>query len=68
MGAAAVVEIEIPAHGLAGSRNGFVAMQIHFFILHGFPQPFDEDVVAPAALAIHTESILNNGFYAGNNR
>ena len=30
-------------------------MQIDLFILHGFPQAFDEDVIAPAAFAIHAD-------------
>ncbi len=55
MGTAAVVEIEVPGQRLPRCGNGFVAMQINLFILHGFPQPFDEDVVAPAALAIHAD-------------
>ena len=28
-------------------------MQVDFLVLHAFPKPFDEDIIDPAALAIH---------------
>jgi len=31
----------------------FKCMEIHAFVLQGPPQPFDHDVVHPAALAVH---------------
>src|SRR5450759_1474642 len=52
---ALVVEIEVAGQGLSGNRNGVVAMQVNFLILDALPQPFDEDVIAPAALAIHAD-------------
>ena len=55
MRATAIVEIEISIQSPSGGGNGFVAVQINLFILHGFPQPFDEHVVAPAAFAIHAD-------------
>jgi len=55
MRATAVVEIEILAQCPPGGRYRVVTVQINLFILHGFPKPFDEHVVAPAALAIHAD-------------
>ena len=49
-----VVEVEV-AGRLPGYGYGFVAVQIHLLVLHGFPEPFDEDVVAPATLAVHAD-------------
>ena len=34
-------------------RNGVVSLQVDFLVLHAFPKPFDEDIIDPAALAIH---------------
>ena len=39
----------MPHHVMAS----FVAH--HVFILHAFPEPFDEHVVHPAALAVHAD-------------
>jgi hypothetical protein len=47
--------VEIPTQRLSGDRKGLVAVQIDLFVFHGFPQPFDEEVVAPAATAIHAD-------------
>ena len=52
MRATAVVEIEMAGQCLPGSGHSFVAVQIDLFILHGFPKPFDENVVSPAAFTI----------------
>ena len=51
-----IVEGEVPADSSARRRDGLVAMQVHLFVLHGLPQPFDEHIVTPAALAIHADT------------
>lgn len=53
MRATAVVEIEIADQELPSGGNGFVAVQMNRFVFHGFPWPFDKDLVTPAASAIH---------------
>ena len=55
MGATAVVKIEVAGQRLPGDGYGLVAVQIHLLVFHGFPEPFDEDVVAPTALAVHAD-------------
>ena len=55
MRATAVVEIEITGQCLPGSGHSFVAVQIDLFILHGFPKPFDENVVSQAPFTFHAD-------------
>jgi hypothetical protein len=52
MGTAGVVEGEVA--GDAGLRRGHrvIRVQVDLFVLDGAPEPFDEDVVAPAAAPV----------------
>jgi len=52
---ARVVELEVTSKPGTRSADGLVRAQIHFLVLHRFPQSFDEHVVAPAALAVHAD-------------
>ena len=55
MRTAGVVEAEIRAQvGLRG-RHRVVGLEIHLLILDALPEPLDEDVVPPRALAIHAD-------------
>ena len=50
MRATTVVEVEIAGQCLPGDGYSLVTVQIHFLVLHGFPEPLDEDVLASAPL------------------
>ena len=46
-----VVELEITADRLPGFVHSVIGVQIDLLVLDGWPEAFDEDVVAPRALA-----------------
>ena len=48
---AGVVEVEVAADAGRGGRHGMVGVEIDLFVLERAPERFDEDVVAPAAVA-----------------
>ncbi len=50
-----VVEPEVTLQALPGGTDRWVSSQIHLLVFHAPPQPFDEHVVAPAALAVHAD-------------
>ena len=54
----AVVEAEIPADRGAGFRDAGVGAQVDLLVLDRPPEPLDEDVVAPGALAVHADRDL----------
>lgn len=56
MGSARVIEAEIFSNGSPGLRDGLVRFEIHLLIFAGAPQPFNEDIVSPATLAIHADA------------
>jgi len=37
-------------------RHAVVGVEIDLLVLHAVPQPLDEDVVTPAALAVHVDA------------
>src|SRR6185312_3149842 len=55
MNAPTVVEGEVPGQGLTCFAAGGICVQVDVFIFHAPPEPFDEDVVDPAALARHCD-------------
>ena len=52
----AVVEAEISFQSGSRVSNGVVGLQIDFLVFHAAPQPLDEYVVEPVALAIHADT------------
>ena len=58
MRAAAIVKIEIPPDRGACVRHAVVGVQIDLLVLHRPPEPFDEHVVPPRALAVHADRDL----------
>ena len=56
MRALRVVEVEILRQLLFRIADAFVGMKINVVILHHPPQPFDEHIVDPAALAVHADA------------
>ncbi len=55
MGPARVVEAEVPGNAGLSPGDGLVGMEVGLFVLHRFPQPLHEHVVAPTARAIHAD-------------
>ena len=51
-----VVELEVAFQMIPGLRDGIIRMQVDCFILDTAPQPFNKDIVHPAALAIDGDS------------
>ena len=55
MGPAGIVEAEGGTQaGLCG-RNRVAGLEIHLLVVDGSPEPLDEDVVPPAALAVNAD-------------
>jgi hypothetical protein len=41
---------------ISATKNAtLIGFQVHFLVLHTAPQPLDEDIVDPAALAVHAD-------------
>src|SRR3954453_580677 len=54
-GSPSIVEVQIPADRGASLADRVVGPEIHLLVLDRSPEPLDEDVVAPGALAIHAD-------------
>jgi hypothetical protein len=52
---AAIVEVEVAPDGGARLGHIVVGSEIDLFVLDAAPQPLDEDVVPPGALAVHAD-------------
>ena len=50
-----VIEVEVLSKRSSRFWYGCVGLEIHLLIFDGAPQPFDEHIVAPAALAVHAD-------------
>ena len=50
-----IVEVEIATQRGASLRDRVVGFEIHLLVFHGFPEPLDENVVAPGALTVHAD-------------
>ena len=50
-----IVHIEVLADAGTCLRDRVVSVKVNLFILHRPPQPFDEDIVAPGAFAVHAD-------------
>src|SRR6516164_4208104 len=55
MWAPAVVEVEVTADRSARFAHAVVGSQIDLLVFDAAPQPLDEDVVPPSALAVHAD-------------
>ena len=55
MRAALIEELEVPGEARPDVGDGVIAVQVDLLVLHGAPEAFDEDVVSPAALAVHAD-------------
>src|ERR1700722_18078046 len=55
MRALSIVEVEIAAQRRASLCDRVVSFEIYLLVFHGFPEPLDENVVAPGALAVHAD-------------
>ena len=50
-----IIEVEVFSKRGTSLGQGFVGLEIHLLVFDRAPQPLDEHVVAPAALAIHAD-------------
>src|SRR5882672_11902194 len=50
-----VVEVEVAADRSAGLADAVIGPQIHLLVFDAAPQPLDENVVPPSALAVHAD-------------
>ena len=50
-----IIELQVAADGLPCLLDRFVGVKIDLLVLDLFPDALDEDVVAPAALAVHAD-------------
>src|SRR6266702_708690 len=55
MRSSGIVETEITADGGAGVADRLVSSEIDLLVFDRAPQPFDKEVVAPGALAVHAD-------------
>jgi len=51
----AVIKVEVTADRSTSLADAVVGSQIHLFVFDAAPQPFDEDIVQPSALAVHAD-------------
>jgi len=64
MWASAIVKGQISANAGTGLGHGFVCVEIEFLVFDRPPEPLDEDIVPPCALAVHRDrdvSLLQDG-------
>src|SRR5450631_2601293 len=52
---ATVVEVEVAPDRCTRLGRGVVGSEIHFLVFDAAPQPLDEDIVPPGALAVHAD-------------
>src|SRR5271167_2799138 len=50
-----IVEAEVAPDRRARLGSGVVGPEIHLLVLDAAPQPLDEDIVPPGALAVHAD-------------
>jgi hypothetical protein len=55
MGALTIEKVEVPAQRSARFCDGVVGLEVDLLVLHRSPEPLDEHVVAPGALAVHAD-------------
>jgi len=61
MWASANVEVQISTNADAGLGHGLVNVVVNFLVFDRTPEPLDEDVVSPYALAVHRYGDLRLG-------
>jgi len=59
MRATLIEELKIASETRTDIRDRLVAVQVDLFVLDRAPEPLDEDVVAPAAFAVHADLDLS---------
>ena len=50
-----IVELEIALQTLPCLGDRIIGVQVDLLIFHAFPEPLDQHVVDPAALAVHAD-------------
>jgi hypothetical protein len=51
-----IVELEVLSDAVSRIAYRVICTQIDFFVLDRFPQSLDEDIVSPAAFAVHAHA------------
>lgn len=51
-----VVKLQVAADGRSGLADRSVGVQIDLLVLNRFPDALHEDIVAPAAAAVHADA------------
>src|ERR1019366_10652768 len=51
-----VVELQVSADGRSGLADRGVSVEVNLLVFDGLPDALDEDVVAPAAFAVHADA------------
>ena len=65
MRSAAIIEVQVAADRSAGLADVVLGSEVHLLVFDAAPQPLDEDVVPPGALAVHADGDLVFGQHAG---
>ena len=65
MGPSGIVKLEVPPESSSGFRDRLVGSQVHLLVLDALPQSFDEHVILPAPLPVHTDLDLTGFQQAG---
>src|SRR4029077_953311 len=68
MWTAAIVEVEVSADRVTRVTDAVVGPQIYFLVFDAAPQPLDEHVVPPGALAVHADGDAVVGEHSGERR
>src|ERR1700756_4137950 len=68
MWTAAIVGVEVSADRVTRVTDAVVGPQIYFLVFDAAPQPLDEHVVPPGALAVHADGDAVVGEHSGERR
>jgi hypothetical protein len=68
MWTATIVEVEISADRVARLADAVIGPQVYLLVFDAAPQPLDEHVVPPSALAVHADGDAIVGEHAGEGR
>src|SRR3954449_9578283 len=65
VGSASIVEGQVAAKRGPGPADRGIGPELHLLVLDRSPEPFDEDVVAPRASAVHADGDASLEQHAG---
>ena len=56
MRTAAIIELKVAREACSCRGDRFIDMEIHLFVFHRSPEPFNKNIIAPRASPIHTQA------------